>query len=538
MKTAPTRIQNRLFTKLAWVAALALAWIATWWHLSGEWLVNPQYQFGFGIPLLFLYIVLKRWPGPFSPPDESRARRIVPWFAVLAGLFLFLGEILRWQDPLWRMAGGLFVLGATLLTALFFWRIGGWPLLHRELFPLAFAWLALPWPTSLETELNQQLLRLITNATVVLTNLAGIAALQHGNVIELKNAIVGFENACSGIDSVQATLMAALFLGEFFQLNFSRRVTLLLGGWVICLAANLGRIQTLIWIGHLHGQASIEHYHDTIGILASLIDFLLLLALVFALSRSVHRDATRADESASPKNPISNPALAEGPFIFLGVLAIPLGVWIFFTFLVAAPTAASPHTAYWSLRTDRLPRGWNTYSVAEPPNARAVLRFSQWNAADVIPSHGWTARVVHLYWKPGRGVPRIAFPHTTDICMPNAGWTQNGPAQQIVLTMDGARVPFAAYKFTQQGLQPVTVLQTLRQSGATSTHVSLAAEENSSAPSRFGRFSMLWHEPLRYVDEEIILYITNVPDGELTLASQSLLDTLFTARDPDRRQKE
>ena len=50
--------------------------------------------------------------------------------------------------------------------------------------------------------------------TVGALNLLGITAVQRGNVIELQTGSVGFDEPCSGIRSLQAVLMLALFLGR------------------------------------------------------------------------------------------------------------------------------------------------------------------------------------------------------------------------------------------------------------------------------------------------------------------------------------
>jgi hypothetical protein len=52
----------------------------------------------------------------------------------------------------------------------------------------------------------------------------GVAALQHGNVIEVATGNVGIDKACSGIRSFQATLMISLFLGKLYRLNMTRRL--------------------------------------------------------------------------------------------------------------------------------------------------------------------------------------------------------------------------------------------------------------------------------------------------------------------------
>jgi hypothetical protein len=66
--------------------------------------------------------------------------------------------------------------------------------------------------------------------TVASLNLFHISAVQHGNVIEVKTGLLGIDEACSGIRSLQATLMVSLFLGELYRAATLRRVVLIVCG--------------------------------------------------------------------------------------------------------------------------------------------------------------------------------------------------------------------------------------------------------------------------------------------------------------------
>ena len=186
---------------------VALTWIWTWLYLASEWSANEQYQYGFAIPLLGLYLGFQRWPIPL--PRGQRSGFIL---YVAAFPMIFVAELLRLTDPLWRLTGAAFMTGATLLTMGYLGQLAGWMLVRRMIFPLGFLWLGLPWPVPLENLFIQGLSRTIAAITTTLLNLGGIAALQRGNTIETAGQLVGVDGACSGIQSLQASLMASLFL--------------------------------------------------------------------------------------------------------------------------------------------------------------------------------------------------------------------------------------------------------------------------------------------------------------------------------------
>jgi hypothetical protein len=73
-------------------------------------------------------------------------------------------------------------------------------------------------------------MELATSVTVELLNLFHFPAVQHGNVIEVRTGFLGVDEACSGIRSLQATLMVSLFLGELYRASWIRRAILILIG--------------------------------------------------------------------------------------------------------------------------------------------------------------------------------------------------------------------------------------------------------------------------------------------------------------------
>jgi exosortase len=103
-------------------------------------------------------------------------------------------------------------------------------------------------------------------ATVELLGWLGIPAMPHGNVIEVATGVVGIDEACSGIRSFQATRLISLFLGEFYRLNFARRLGLVLGGFALSLLFNLVRMTLLVWVAARNGVAAIASWHDPSGV--------------------------------------------------------------------------------------------------------------------------------------------------------------------------------------------------------------------------------------------------------------------------------
>jgi len=496
-----------------WPLAVALAWFWTWWHLAGEWRVNPEYQYGFAVPLLFLYTAWRRWSGPMRPPGSLRVCPVVVFCA--AWISLLLGELLRRHDPIWRLTGALLLLGSVLLTAVWFHRAGGSPLLRRQRFSLGFAFLALPWPVPMDVALTQTLLHFVTTVSVVLVNTLGIAALQHGNIIEISNGSLGMENACSGVDSFQSALVASLFLGELFWLGSVRRWVLIGGGWVIAFGANLARVCCLLLLIHARGEAGAAAKHDLIGGSATACTFLAIFGLAVWLGRRI----VSLEPVAGPDGAHAG---AEGWGVCVAVASIPLLVAAWFSAL-GVPVTEMPAAPRWHLDESALPPGWFAKSLEPSVEERAVLRFSRWECLFVRLPEGDTAKIIHIFWEPGKSMPGMAFYHTPALCLPSVGWQEIRPPQIATLQHFEEQLPCVSYGFDWGGSRR-TVYQCLSRGGKTDPFfVTLNLIGN-----RRDRLSMLWSAPRRQVNEELLIYMSAFDDATLQdKAATKLLETVL-----------
>lgn len=507
---------------LAWLLAMAVIWGWTWRHLSIEWGTNEQYQYGFAIPFLFIYLAAQRWRGAFL---ENRASRWTASAAGLAWLLLLFGELLRQHDPIWRLTGGCLLLSATLMTVVWLNRCGGWPLVRQLAFPLAFGWLALPWPVPVELFVTQHLLRILTSATVIILNLFRVAALQRENVIELSNGLVGMDAACSGVQSFQAAFMAALFLGEFYRLGWMRRLGLVIAGAAIALMMNLVRVLFLAFSVHFHGESAIAHYHDRAGTIASIATFLLLLLLA-AIMRP-RKPATRGEPAAHASR---NTGLSggDGYVVLAAFLCIPLAAWAWFVVATSGhlKTRATPQ---WTLRPGAQGKNWQSENLPENPREHVLLQYSERQAVLMKNPAGDEMRILHFFWKPGKSMPSVAFYHTPQMCMPWIGWNETDAPRPVILTVNGTPLPCVRYRFRMEDAREV-VYQTLCAGGRTSAFIL----DPAAMAGRGERLSMLWRAPREQVNEELLVYlpVSENSDAEFEnhLAGEILGQVLYPYR--------
>ena len=105
---------------------------------------------------------------------------------------------------------------------------------------------------------------------------------------------VGIDQACSGINGLQASLVVTLFFGSYYRFKFFNRFILMLCGAVIAIGFNLLRAFSLSYVkvkgkGHLIEDAlfSIGSWDfPTLHDLAGWIETMLIFLFIFLLARS------------------------------------------------------------------------------------------------------------------------------------------------------------------------------------------------------------------------------------------------------------
>src|SRR3989440_11616492 len=250
-----TPVSATIAKRFVWVIALAafgLLWFELINQLKPEWWLNPQYNYGLIVPFLALYLFWKRWrnrPAP-APP----AKIAFPIALILFGAALFLPiRFLAEANPDWRLLSWILALVVVTISLLFLYLVGGRAWGRQFGFPVLFFLVAVPWPVRIEQVVIQDLMRIVTAINVTFLQLAGVPALQHGNVIEVGTGFIGIEEACSGVRSIQAKLMVSLFLGELYSFTTSRRVVLILIGALLAFICNVVRTAILVWMGTTKG---------------------------------------------------------------------------------------------------------------------------------------------------------------------------------------------------------------------------------------------------------------------------------------------
>src|SRR5207248_6210110 len=96
--------------------------------------------------------------------------------------------------------------------------------------------------------------------------LFGIPAEAEGNLLRLPFGLVGVNEACSGVRSLQTSIMIGLLFGELKRLSLGQRIFLVVAGVSIALFANFLRVLFLVSMAsRAHDLSFVSNWHDLAG---------------------------------------------------------------------------------------------------------------------------------------------------------------------------------------------------------------------------------------------------------------------------------
>jgi exosortase len=426
-------------------AALATIWTPVLIHLSLEWRLNEQYQFGFAVPLLAGYLFMLRWVT--RPAAGARWLPVVTGAALGISLFPLLPLLLvGGANSDWRLLSWALTGIAVIVTLVAAGGAGGWRWVTYFAFPVAFVLVAVPWPMQLETELITRLTRLSAEIATEVLNLLGMPAHNTGSLIQIGAELVGVDEACSGVRSLQTTIMSGLLFGEIYRLSASRRIVLLIGACMIAAAWNLGRTLVLVGVTAQGGAAAMEAWHDHVGLAALIAS----LGSVIVFARTVRQ---RESPSAAARDPNLDARIEIFPPAFsAGTIA-----WAIFSIVFVEcwyRTGRSGHPssldrAQWTVMWPSNFRGM--HEVPIPSQTWRLMKFTSgvnrvWSDEG---GHMWSA--YYLEWAPSRAAQALAHVHSPEKCLPAAGMKLVQDLGVENVEAGAFRIPFRRYHFDDRG---------------------------------------------------------------------------------------
>lgn len=438
-----------------WVVMIAGIWLPVVYLLGAQWSIFPEYQYGWSVPVLSLYLTGLRLP---TCPTASLPQRkgAVVVVLVFAGAIFWGMRGLQEADPLWRLASYGLVLPALAMTGSLVYLAGGYVRLRHFIFPAAFFLVAVPWPTPVETFIIQTLTRFNASMVAEILGALGVPAVAQGNVIEIASGTVGIEEACSGIRSFQAALMISLFFGEYHQLAWRRRGQLLIIGLVLAIGFNLLRTLVLVLIAARAGLPTMERWHDATGVV-------LLLACFFGIWWAASWMKSRKRKAAQEKPELVRGAGAtshEGETVSLPRLAVCIVIWAL---------AVEISTEAWFRIHEKRGMNASAWAVKWPAELSSLrtnaipARSLEQLRCDFDTSAGWTEpdgtiwQAFYLRWEPagsfyGRAKVAMSKSHNPAICLSAAGMKLEKQLESVMVPVrPDLNLPFERFVFNDNG---------------------------------------------------------------------------------------
>ena len=281
-----------------WLGSISLIipWCLVLFQLSFTWETNEQYAHGYLVPLLCLFLLLKIYPKEedLESPEHRSPLQGTLW--IIIGIPLLLSFIPVWlvrgANSDWRLINFVLYGIVFLLTLVHWYDDGGWRRIKHLLFPLLFFLVAIPWPLKRDLELTQWLQEKVSSIIVDILLLMEHEARLEGTVIDVGTfGKIGVDQACSGINGLQASLVVTLFLGAYYRFGWINRLVLAIAGTLVALAFNLSRAFSLSYLkvkgkGHHLEEPlfdiagwSVPSIHDLAGWIETGLIFIAILLL-------------------------------------------------------------------------------------------------------------------------------------------------------------------------------------------------------------------------------------------------------------------
>jgi exosortase len=456
--TPPLLVRGFSVRAAATLVFFAALWFVLCRHLSGEWSVNEQYNYGWFVPFFALFLFWLRWedrPEPEIRAQRTEARTQSEGFrisnfefrvsavavAICCLLLLLPLRLFEIGNPDWRPLGWVHATVVATLTLLYIWYRGGGTWLRHFAFPIGFFFVAVPWVTPIEAPVIQGLMRVIAALASETANLFGIPARLEGNLIRVSTGLVGVNEACSGVRSLQTALMIGLLLGELKRLSISRRIALLFAGAAIAFVGNYARAFFLVWIAATQNVSVIERWHDFAGYSIVAAVFVGSLGLAYLLGksepraeRSEVRDQKTQNSRGRFESRISNLEFPRFSFLICA-LAWLVAVEVGSTGWYRAHERNLVASAEWHVHWPESAPDFHPLKLDE--EVRRTLRFDEgeaasWNYPPIesvetvnqVTSPRITCFAYFFRWKPGRNSALLANLHRPDVCLPAIGWEQ------------------------------------------------------------------------------------------------------------------
>jgi exosortase len=403
----------------AWIVLLAGAAALLYVLATNVWPKRPEMGDRFLVPIasgMLLHVLRPRLRATPRAPTQFGLVFVALGAAAFAPAWFLLVQVGPRTLLLWWLAAAATLAAVGLVAAGHGWRRAG-----IVLFPLLFAFFALPTPDTLQAWLLAKLKGLTTAGAATVLPWLGVPAVRSGTgfTLTLPSGNLGVVDACSGALSLTSLLAIAVltaYVRAAFRRDFNlpRAAALVVLTIPIVIVSNTVRVIVTGLLQQNLGPAAIQGiWHEALGYLVILVGFGLIVGVSQKLARPRGALPPPMDTQKRLAAPAAGPA-RHG--------------WVAVGLLVAAGTACiwaeqfrQSHFEVANLQDIGLILpGWEGKPLAAPPDVIEMLKCDQLLFREYEDHLGNQVEVYFMFWATPASTAHI---HHPDVCWPSRGCT-------------------------------------------------------------------------------------------------------------------
>jgi exosortase len=203
------------------------------------------------------------------------------WLVLAACFLLLLGKLAA-EFYLARISFVFLLAGLA-------WTFWGYGRFRTLAFTFILLGTMVPLPALVYNALAAPLQLFASSVATGLAQMLGTSVYRDGNIIHLANASLGVAEACSGLHSLSALVVASLLLGFLAEASVTGRVLLLVLSVPLAIAVNVLRVTGTALLADYRLDLAMGFYHSFSGWLVFVLGFgalYLIGKIVFGLTRS------------------------------------------------------------------------------------------------------------------------------------------------------------------------------------------------------------------------------------------------------------
>jgi exosortase len=242
---------------------LGLIYARTLAGLFDDWWNEESFSQGILLPPLAVYFAwLDRGPLFALPAQPSRKGL---WL-VVGGCVVFLAG---------KLAAEFFLQRFSLIVILcgLIWLYWGKARLKRLTFPLILLATMIPLPAIVYNTATAPLQLFASETATKVAQWFGVSVYRDGNIIQLAHMSLGVDEACSGLNSFSALMVAALLLGQFMCNLLASRIFLFALSAPLSIAVNVLRVSGTAILADYNEEFAMGFYHLFAGWLVFVVGF-------------------------------------------------------------------------------------------------------------------------------------------------------------------------------------------------------------------------------------------------------------------------